>query len=78
MLFLNNAHPVIDRCHPAQDKTKRFYLVSFMFYITIKPQKLKPCACIITDGNPSLLCVLNLKGGFRNPWKPPPYAPEWI
>ena len=33
----------------------------------IKPQKLKPCACIITDGNPSFAVCTEFERGFPEP-----------
>ena len=41
----------------------------------IKPQKLKPCACIITDGNPSFAVYTEFERGFPEPMETPPYAP---
>ena len=37
----------------------------------IKPQKLKPCACIITDGNPSFAVCTEFERGFPEPMETP-------
>ena len=41
----------------------------------IKPQKLKPCACIVTHGNPSFAVCTEFERGFPEPMETPPYAP---
>ena len=37
----------------------------------IKPQKLKPCACIITHGNPSFAVCTEFERGFPEPMETP-------
>ena len=43
----------------------------------IKPQKLKPCACIITHGNPSFAVCTEFERVFPEPMETPSLRP-WI
>ena len=40
-----------------------------------KPQKLKPCACIITHGNPSFALCTEFERGFPEPMETPSLRP---